>query len=233
MAQIELDDFRSSRQRHEGSSREVAALYRIASLGLPEVDEGAVLAEILRITGDIVACEEALLCLYEKETDQMVVHSSTRDDTTRVSMAEPSVLRRVFETGRGELVNDLLSDLDSNPSLAHALDARQVIAAPLVVARDKLGVLLAVNSTSGAFTDDDLRLLTLLAERSASAVENIELKATLERQSQEIEGLHRLSRLRPRLRAWTELSKSRCGSSAISWTAARWLCSFMTKRPMP
>src|SRR5919106_2810437 len=60
---------------------------------------------------------------------------------------------------------------------------------------DRMGVVAGVNSLRGSFTDDDLKLIAVLGDRAACALDNLRLRATLLRQEQEIEGLHRLSRL--------------------------------------
>jgi signal transduction histidine kinase len=72
---------------------------------------------------------------------------------------------------------------------------RQVIAAPLTIAGSRTGVLAAFNSNRGAFVDRELRMLTVLADRAAILIENTRLESTVERQGQELTGLHRLSRV--------------------------------------
>jgi signal transduction histidine kinase len=52
-----------------------------------------------------------------------------------------------------------------------------------------------VNSRRGAFSEDDLRVLTSVADRAAITIEATRLHAELERQKSELDGLHRLSRL--------------------------------------
>jgi signal transduction histidine kinase len=112
-----------------------------------------------------------------------------------IAMAEPSLLRRVFHTGVGEVINDVVSDPDVSPALAESVGARQVVAVPLNVGEQRLGVLCGINSKIGAFTDDDLRRLSILADRAALTLLNADLRNSLRRQRQELEGLQRLSKL--------------------------------------
>ena len=79
--------------------------------------------------------------------------------------------------------------------MAESVSARQVVAVPLNVGEHRLGVLCGINSKVGAFTDDDLRRLSILADRAALTLQNADLRSTLRRQRQELEGLQRLSKL--------------------------------------
>jgi signal transduction histidine kinase len=173
---------------------ELAALYRIAGLGAHREGERQVVDEALRLLMDVVACERPLLFLHAGDSDHMRVYSVT-GETGRISMSEPSIVRRIFHSGQGEIVNDVVADPDSNPGLGEWFDADQLAAAPLDVGNQRLGVMVAMGSKRGAFAANDLRMLTLLADRAALSVENAQLRSSMERQGQELTGLHRLSRL--------------------------------------
>ncbi|MDQ3958647.1 MAG: GAF domain-containing protein, partial [Actinomycetota bacterium] len=179
--------------RSEGGYDELSALYRIATLSTAYGDSAAVVEEILRVIEQVVHCDRSVLFLYDG-ADTLRLQDS-RTNGLALSMSEPTILRRVLHSGRGEVVNDIDGDPDSNPVLADALGARQLVAAPLVLTDKMLGVVGAVNSRRGAFTHEDLRLLTVLADRVALTIENGQLVDTLRQQVQELEGLHRLSRL--------------------------------------
>jgi signal transduction histidine kinase len=176
-------------------ARDLVALHRLASVAPRSVDEEIVVHEVLSAVDEVVPSQRAVLLLYDPDTDQLWLQSSVGGERTRLSMSEPSVVRRVFHTGRGEVVNDLMTDPDSSPLVAEALRAKQLVAVPLSAGGRKLGVLAALNSRKGPFSQEDLVALSLLADQASLAIENAQLRNTLERQGQEIEGLHRLSRL--------------------------------------
>lgn len=170
------------------------ALYRLASVGSSEDHEDLVIREILRVTREVIGCVVPALFLVEDGREEMRVVTSSGSDGM-LPLSEPSIVRRVFQAGRGEAVNDVVADPESSPTLADDLGAQQFVAAPVTVGDKRIGVAAGVNSLRGSFTDDDLKLLTLLGDQAACALDNLRLRSTLHRQEQEIEGLHRLSRL--------------------------------------
>lgn len=180
--------------RSQGGYDELSALYRIATLSTAYENPAAVVEEILRIIEQVVHCDRSVLFLYDEDADVLRLQDS-RDRGFVLPLSEPTILRRVLHSGLGEVVNDVDADAESNPMFADSLNARQLVAAPLVLTDKTLGVVGAINSRRGAFTHEDLRLLTVLADRVALTIENGELVGRLQRQVQELEGLHRLSRL--------------------------------------
>ncbi|MFN2588836.1 MAG: GAF domain-containing protein [Actinomycetota bacterium] len=180
--------------RSQGGYDELSALYRIATLSTAYGNPRAVVEEILRVIEQVVHCDRSVLFLYDEDADVLRMQDG-RDRGFVLPLSEPTVLRRVLHSGLGEVVNDVDADPDGNPIFADTLNARQLVAAPLVLTDKTLGVVGALNSRRGAFTHEDLRLLTVLADRVALTIENSQLVGTLQRQVQELEGLHRLSRL--------------------------------------
>lgn len=180
--------------RSQGGYEELSALYRIATLSTAYGNPAAVVEEILRVIEQVVHCDRSVLFLYDEGADVLRLQDN-RDRGFVLPLSEPTILRRVLHSGLGEVVNDVDADSESNPVLSDELNARQLVAAPLVLTDKTLGVVGAVNSRRGAFTHEDLRLLTVLADRVALTIQNSELVSRLQRQVQELEGLHRLSRL--------------------------------------
>lgn len=187
-----MDDLK--RETAASGSEELRALYRSAALGGAR-DRDAIINEIISATDDLIACERPLLFLYEAERDGVRTYSSSGGDGTFISFNSPCIVRRVFHARAGEIVNDILSDADGDLIPAADVEAHQVVAVPLIVGEECLGVMAAVNSTRGAFASGDLRAAAIVAERGALALDAANLAATIERQAQELEGLVRLSRL--------------------------------------
>lgn len=171
-----------------------AALFRLAALGeIGEVD--ALAAEILKVTLGSVRCEQAVLALYDEAADRFEMRISGRSEPRLLPLKEPSITRRIFHRGSGEVVNDLMTDIDVSQDLAEELGTRQLVGAPLTLGGRRLGVLSALNARDGAFTERDLRVVGEIADRAALLIDNVRLRAELERTRREVEGLHRLSRL--------------------------------------
>ncbi len=182
--------------RHPLDERlDIPALHRLASVAPRSVDEDLVIHEILSGVREVISCHRPVLFLYDEDGDQMTIYSTEDGPAQRLSMSEPSVVRRVFHSGRGEIVNDLIADADTSPLVADAFGARQIVGAPLSTGGKRLGVVTAINSKRSGFTEDDLARLSVLADQGALALENSQLRAAFHRQSQELEGLHRMSRV--------------------------------------
>lgn len=181
----------------EGRDRdaELQAMHRIASMSMFEEGLGGAIREILRCIEDVVACERGVLFLYDEDSDDMRAFVGTGEEQPRLSLGTPGIIRRVFNSARAELVHDVLADPDASPALAELYDSRNLVAAPLVSGESRIGVALAVNSKSGSFTQQDLSVLSVLADKAAAMVRGAELCADLDRQGRELDGLQRLSRL--------------------------------------
>ena len=172
-----------------------AALHRVR---VPPGEHGQtdkVVSSVLAAVKEAVACEGSAVFLHDDEADELVMFSTDHGVGTTVSLGEPTIVRRIFQTGCAEVLNAVLLDPDQDPLLSHTLEARQLVAAPLEVGGRRLGVLAAINSTMGAFTDADLRVFAMIADRAALTIDNGQLRAKVHRQAQELEGLQRLSRL--------------------------------------
>ncbi len=167
----------------------------IATLTSDHGDLDVVVNDILRIVQEIVPSELPALFLYDEDSDDMIMHAPAPTGLRRISMNEPSIIRRIFHTSIGEAVNDVTTDPDASPLLSELLKARQVAAVPISIGTAMCGVVAAINSERGAFTDNDTRRLGMLADRAGLVLETTRLRFRLQRQSQELEGLNRLSRL--------------------------------------
>jgi signal transduction histidine kinase len=175
--------------------QDLSALHRIAQIAPRSVDEELVIHEVLTAADEVVPCEAVIMFSYDSDSDQMWLHSSAQGEGLKLLMAEPSIVRRIFDTGRGEAVNEVLMDPETSPLLTEKLGARHLVGVPLSSGGKKLGVLAAINSSRGGFVQDDLMRLSVVADQAAFAIENAQLRVILQRQRQEIDGLHRLSRL--------------------------------------
>ena len=179
----------------EPRQAELNTLYRIATVGAREGDLRFAIREALRAIGDIVPCQRGLVFIYDEEKDRLRSFAGKGEEQTALPLTEPGIIRRVFHSGRAEVINDVTADRDANPELQDEYGSRNVVIAPLVLGEARLGVIGAVNSPRGAFTDVELEHLALLGDRIAPSIRLAQLHTTIERQEREMEGLQRLSRL--------------------------------------
>ena len=178
-----------------GHDVETQALYRIASIGSRDDNLSAVVTEVLQAVPDVVACDRPVIYLYDEDDDEMRCFSGRDGALSRLSLREPSIIRRIHASGRAEIVDDVVADPDSSAGLGELTESRQLIAAPMIFGDEHLGVLAAINSPTGAFTNTDLNLLGALANRAAASVRGVSRQADLDRTSRELEGLQRVTTL--------------------------------------
>ena len=174
---------------------EKQALYRIAALGARDDSVDVVIQEILRATPDVVPCARPVLFLYDEDADEMRPFVSKGEEQPRLSLREPGIIRRIFHSARGEIVNDVVGDPDWSAQQSDLYRAQQIVAVPMVVGEERFGVIAAVDSPTGAFTQTDLDLISVLADRAAGNLRSAYRRADLDRQSRELEGLQRVARL--------------------------------------
>jgi signal transduction histidine kinase len=173
---------------------ELGVLEAIANLGQARLAPEDVLARVLELASRAVNGEHPVLFLYNPESDELEAHSLVASPR-QVPLSQPSIIRRVLVSNRAEIVNDAAGDPDVNSSISGIDEVNQLLAAPLICGGSRIGVLAAFNSRSGAFMEHELALLTRLAPGAAVLVQSTLLRAKVERQSQELGGLHRLAQV--------------------------------------
>ncbi|MGH2748185.1 MAG: sensor histidine kinase [Actinomycetota bacterium] len=115
--------------------------------------DSTVVGEALQVVADVVPCEQAILCL-DDGNGGLTVHTTAENDPTY----RGSVVDRIAGIEHGEVI------------------AGEVVAAPLTAGERRIGVLAAASPNGGRFTEEDLRLVTVVAERTALAIENAGLR---------------------------------------------------------
>ncbi|MBN1563404.1 MAG: GAF domain-containing protein, partial [Anaerolineae bacterium] len=102
--------------------------------------------------------------------------------------ANEGIIGWVRQTGNGLLVSDFQREWDSlpvKPSDYTHKPARSAIFAPLISGGSTLGVIAVQSARPNEFNDEDMRLLTLLANQASAAIRNAQtFEATQERARQ-------------------------------------------------
>ncbi|MFP5351588.1 MAG: GAF domain-containing protein [Actinomycetota bacterium] len=172
---------------------ELAALYRIAALNAAQEDRTQLVADILGIVGEVVAGDQVLLFSYDDEKDELRLHEGNGRERL-FGGTRSGIISRAL-SGSAQLENEVTDEDPGDEELRQRTKARQVVAVPLNVSDRALGVLAVVDSQRGAFRQEDVRILSILGDRVAVTLENVQLVETLSRQVRELEGLQRLSSL--------------------------------------
>ncbi len=102
--------------------------------------------------------------------------------------ADEGIIGWVRRTGTGLLVRDFQREWDTLPARPTEYThkpARSAIFAPLIAGGNTIGVIAVQSARADMFTDEDMRLLTLLANQASAAIRNAQIfEATQERARQ-------------------------------------------------
>jgi nitrate/nitrite-specific signal transduction histidine kinase len=159
------------------------------------------LDEILRVIASSAA--EAL------DAEGAIVFLPCDDDATSICVAtawnlpymrigtklaiENSLTGITFATGQPQTSHKAAGDPRVDLSRVGQNSVRSILSVPLISQGQITGVLNAVNKKKGRFTDDDLRLLRLLADQTAVAIERARLYADAQRQVRVLQTINELA----------------------------------------
>ena len=141
---------------------------------LDSLDE--ILASLVAMTAVALRAQRATLFLNDATTNELYSRSMTDHGPREIRMLnDKGIAGKVFQTGRGMVVNDAYDDADFNPEVDETTgyDTRQILCAPIRTGRGELiGVAQVLNRLDGRFDDDDLQLLEAMTTQAALALTN-------------------------------------------------------------
>jgi PAS domain S-box-containing protein len=148
----------------------------------------------------VMNTEGAIVGLYDEKANSFYFLGAAYEDSSAQEQIktirhpfEKSVSGRVVKTGEGVIVNDTSKEPDYHNGVDKAigLHTHNMVVVPLH-ARDRIsGVLIAINKKTGAFDEQDKRLLTMIASTVALSVENARFSKALEEAYEEVSSLNR------------------------------------------
>lgn len=161
-----------------------------------EHDLDALLEVIAREAARFLSADRSSIFLLDRERCELWSRAALGTEEELRFDARLGIAGEVALTGNVVIVDDAYSDPRFNPSIDAQLryQTRSILAVPLFSrGGEVLGVFEVLNKTSGAFTDNDRRVLVELAGHAALAVETaLELdslrreKSALERQNRHL-----------------------------------------------
>ncbi|MGD0884244.1 MAG: ATP-binding protein [Thermodesulfovibrionales bacterium] len=169
---------------------QLAGLYDI-TLSLYKITElEDAYSGICRELANLLKVEQCTLILYSDEQRMFVAHPSAyglSDEQTPLLKFSREKGEELFRQAQGLPVvsNDVLNDERFDPAVTHVLNERSVLMAWLHRKEKLLGVLRVANK-NGIFTEEDAKLLTILASHIAVARENALLYEYLQDQMFEL-----------------------------------------------
>lgn len=169
---------------HKGSQGEErrlrAVLEGIGHLLGRDLDEAALLREVLRIAVELVDADLSGLYLYEGRTDELVLREAFNmpEELRAIRLrADEGLSGTVFQEGKARYVNDYAAWSDRSEEWVR-VGLRAALAVPLSVGGRRIGVLSVGRFTPRAegFADEEVVLLQMLADYAAAALEQLRLR---------------------------------------------------------
>ncbi len=174
---LEVNRDASGRQALTAALAQLQTLQAISEAAFAQLGLPALLRQVLeRITAALAVDNTAILLLDETENTLVVHHAVGPEEMQTGQMRVPvgqGVAGRIAATRQPLILDDLRAAEPVNPLLREQLAS--LLGVPLLVEGRLLGVLHVDSATPRRFTQDELHLLQLVADRVALALDNARL----------------------------------------------------------
>ncbi|MBN1681453.1 MAG: GAF domain-containing protein [Anaerolineae bacterium] len=186
-------------------TRELGGLQQIAQTMGELRNARELYGQITERIAALMNVEKCGLLFYEPRSQMLIgqqpfwgLDDEDTIDAYRVTISPDSPIGRLWESQATWYTNDVRDDpvtRDTDFSrLAMVVGIHQMIIAPLVVGRNRLGLVQAANKTGGAvFSHDDMRVFSLFAGQAAILVDNARLYREMQHRTHEAEGLRAIT----------------------------------------
>jgi GAF domain-containing protein len=183
------------RLEREQRIRDLTALQEVSSVLSGEPDLAEVLKETTRIVAAALGADICAFMLYDEATQELVTQPGAHglpdaEELLRVRVDDPlSTSGRVFLSGKPFLSDDALKDPAVNQAYARRWNVRSLMSVPLIVEKRPIGVLRVGHRAPNVFSQDHVRLASLVAEQAAVVVQNARLYQQVQQNVRELERL--------------------------------------------
>jgi PAS domain S-box-containing protein len=207
-------------------AKQMAALYATSLEINAQMDLAQLLPTIVRRAADLVGASSGALYLLQPDNQTLKLfasHNMRGDYAGATLRLGEGLAGRVAQTGCPVMVEDH-SQWEERAALFADAPFRQVLGVPLKSGNRVIGVLNVVDiEKAGAYQEEEIRLVSLLADQAAIAIENARLLAETQARADEFTALYETARdlmtqndlntlLRTIVTRATTLLKSKTGS---------------------
>jgi len=150
----------------------------VASLLAMTADLDALLTRICTAATSLVSCERASIFLHDPKTGELWTKVALGAKEIRVP-STAGIVGHVFQTNETLLVAEPYQDARFNREVdkRNGFITHNLLTVPVKnLARQQIGVLQAVNRIGGAFSDNDITVMELLADQAGVAIERYRLQ---------------------------------------------------------
>ena len=179
--------------------REMKALSDIAGYAAAKSGLSELLEMIVDKTKELLSAQAAGIFLYSPETNEVIPSppffgiKDREFSRLRFSLNEARVLGSAIKDAKHFVFNDEKSSREALPLLANLLAIHSLAIVPLRSGNKPVGVMGVANKFGAPFTQDDLRILELIADRIAGIIENVTLYQELEHRLRDLTALQEIS----------------------------------------
>jgi len=168
--------------------KELKILYGIGKSVTSLLDLEKLLARVVEAAVYITGAEECFLMLVDEDTGELYIRAAQglkeRYPQSLKLRVEDSIADGVVRTGEAVMIGSPASEKD----IRTAYLVKALLSAPLKTKDKVIGVLSVDNKTSDkTFTDNDLYLLSALADYAATAIENAQLFTAVKSERSKLE----------------------------------------------
>lgn len=155
-----------------GKYRELTLLYNISEKIIGSLDLKEVAAIVLEEAQRCIKASCGAVMLWEEGSDRLesIAAFGPAGDCFSDLGATASLVNRSVETGRGEIINDIISDWAVISGEHEPPDITALMCVPLKTKEKVIGTIAIGNLESVGYTAEDLKLLSALASQAASAI---------------------------------------------------------------
>jgi signal transduction histidine kinase len=156
-------------------SEQLESLNRVMNILITEFDLDTLLEFIAERLRELIGARLVAISLPRGGGLRMAAVAGDRaEEYAGLELSPRSKTMRVLERRRSERIDSVLDDPEVEQEAARRLGARSALYVPLLVRDEAIGVIVAHDKQGAGdvrFTDEDLRLAEVFAERAAVAVE--------------------------------------------------------------
>ncbi len=186
----------SDSKKRDGAPRgEIVHLYHASVATSKETEPGGIMDILAEDARRLVGAESASVALFlEKDLLASVTKGISPEFKRNLKwrVRKGGMTEWVLTTGKPLLINDAERDPRSRDSSAVRIGKqRSIMAVPLKVKDEVLGVLYVGDTRKRSFTEHDLMLLTILSNHAASSIRQARLGEELKRKLKELERAHK------------------------------------------
>ncbi|MFA6002801.1 MAG: ATP-binding protein [Elusimicrobiota bacterium] len=142
------------------------------------------LVTVLKLAAEVVDAETASLLLLDEKSGELYFHTALGlgEETSRMRLPLGQGIAGCVAKNRSpEIINDVRCDPRWSPRMdkQSGFKTASILAVPMLFKGRLLGVIEAINKSTGAFHEDDLRTFEAFASQAAVAIDNATLFASL------------------------------------------------------